>query len=61
MKKKINAIYIYKLHLKTAIFLGVDIDKLNFEKHILNLYKKASKQFNVISIIQHYIGKKKKL
>ena len=46
----------------SVILLGVKIgNKLNFEKHISTLCKKASKHLNaMISRIQHYISKKEK-
>lgn len=45
----------------SAIFLSVEIaNKLNFEKHISTLCKKASKQLNAVSRIHHYISKKEK-
>ena len=41
----------------SAIFLSVEIaNKLNFEKHISTLCKKASKQLNAVSRIHHYIS-----
>ena len=45
----------------SVILLGIEIDsKLNFEKHISTICKKASRQLNTISQIQSYIGKKEK-
>ena len=41
--------------------LGIEIDnKLNFEKHILNIDQKASNQLNAICRLQTFIGHKEK-
>ena len=41
--------------------LGIEIDmKLNFEKHVLTIFKKASRHLNAKSRVQRYIGKKEK-
>ena len=41
--------------------LGIEIDnKLNFENHVSNICKKASRQLNPVSRIQRYMGKKAK-
>ena len=41
--------------------LGIEIDnKLNFEKHILNIDQKASSQLNAICRLQTFIGHKEK-
>ena len=44
----------------SVILLGIEIDnKLNFEKHVSTICKKASRQSNAISRIQRCIGNKK--
>ena len=41
--------------------LGIEIDnKLNFEKHISNICKKASNQLNAICRLQTFMGHKEK-
>ena len=41
--------------------LGIEVhNKSNFEKHVLTIYRKASRKLNAISWIQSYIGKKEK-
>ena len=41
--------------------LGIEIDnKLNFEKHISNICKKASNQLNAICRLQTFLGHKEK-
>ena len=47
---------------KTSVtLLGVEIDnKLNFEKHISSICKKASNQLNALSRIQKFMGQKEK-
>ena len=45
----------------TVILLGIEIDnKLNFEKHISNICKKASNQLNVICRLETFMGHKEK-
>ena len=45
----------------TVKLLGITIDnKLNFEEHISELYKKASMQLNAISRLYRFIGKEQK-
>ena len=41
--------------------LGIEIDKLNFEKDISILCRKASNQLNAIARIQHYLETKERL
>ena len=60
----------YDLNINNSIISSVDsvtdlgtteIDnKLNFEKHVSTIFKKASWQLNEISQIQSYIGKTEK-
>ena len=46
---------------ESVSLLGIEIDnKLNFEKHVSTICKKASNQLNAISRIQSYLGKKEK-
>ena len=61
MNKMSNLLMLKKYMKKRHIRLGIGLDnKLNFEKHISTLCRKASKQLNVISKIQHYVHKKEK-
>ena len=51
-----------ELTMKSSVkLLGIEIyNKLNFEKHISNICKKASNQLNVICRLQMFMGHKKK-
>ena len=61
MNKDVKLADVKKYIKKRHILLGIGLDnKLNFEKHISTLCRKASKQLNVISKIQHYVHKKEK-
>ena len=51
-----------ELTMKSSVkLLGIEIyNKLNFEKHISNICKKASNQLNVICRLQTFMWHKKK-
>ena len=51
-----------ELTMKSSVkLLGIEIyNKLNFEKHISNICKKASNQLNVICRLHTFMGHKKK-
>ena len=56
---KINGV---ELTMESSVkLLGIEIDnKLNFEKHISNICKKASNQLNAICRLQTFLGHKEK-
>ena len=56
---KINGV---ELTMESSVkLLGIVIEnKLNFEKHISNICKKASNQLNAICRLQTFLGQKKK-
>ena len=46
---------------KSVTLLGIEIDnKLNFEKQVANICRKANNQLNAIGRIQNFLGKKEK-
>ena len=46
---------------KSVTLLGIEIDnKLNFEKQVANICRKANNQLNAISRVQNFLGKKEK-
>ena len=46
---------------KSITLLGIEIDnKLNFEKQVANICRKANNQLNAIGRIQNFLGKKEK-
>ena len=51
-----------KIETKSAVkLLGITIDnKINFEEHISELYKKASMQLNAINRLHRFMGKEQK-
>ena len=46
---------------KSVTLLGIETDnKLNFDKQVSNICRKANNQLNAIVRIQNYLGKKEK-
>ena len=62
LRKSVLNINGVELTIESSVkFLGIETDnKLNFEKHISNICKKASNQLNTICRLQTFMGNKEK-